>query len=325
VKRARFEQQNRADWDELEHFVDEMDSNRLPADPERLPSVFRKVCGDLALAQHRMYGSDLTGKLNHIVIRGYNHLYAGLGGGLSRALRWAAVDFPAAIRREWRLFWLCSAMFWVPFFGMLLAAYIAPEWVEAVLGPESRRMIEIGFGPGSELSDYRDEFGSNFAMFGMYIWNNIGIDFRIFAGGILFCLGTIFFLVFNGVHIGASTGYAHMLHDGAWPEPFYNFVSGHSSFELLAMIIAGIAGMRIGLAVLRPGRLSRGKALAREGKRALPLICGAAMMTFVAAIIEGFWSAQEMPSVVKYAVGLTFWAVLTAYFLLAGRGASVEA
>ena len=248
-----------------------------------------------------------------------------MGGGLPRALRWAAVDFPTAVRQEWRLFWLCSALFWVPFFGMILSAFVAPEWIETLLSPEQMRTLEVGFGPGSELSDYRDEFGSNFAMFAFYVWNNIGIDFRIFAGGILFGLGSIFYMIFNGLHIGASAGYVHYIYDGEWPKPFYDFTSGHSSFELLGMVIAGMAGMRLGLALLHPGRLSRLKALAHEGKKVLPLICGAATMTFVAAIIEGFWSARDMPSSTKYTVGLTFWVLLVAYFLLAGRGARREA
>ena len=29
-----------------------------------------------------------------------------------------------AVRREWRLFWLCSAFFWIPFFGMMAMALL---------------------------------------------------------------------------------------------------------------------------------------------------------------------------------------------------------
>ena len=39
-------------------------------------------------------------------------------------------------------------------------------------------------------------------MFGFYILNNVSIGFRSFAGGIIFGLGTIFFLVFNGLILG---------------------------------------------------------------------------------------------------------------------------
>jgi uncharacterized membrane protein SpoIIM required for sporulation len=103
------------------------------------------------------------------------------------------------------------------------------------------------------------------------------------------------------------------------PESFWSFVSGHSSFELLGMVVSGMAGMRLGLAILRPGRLPRTRALAEASKQALPLIYGAALMTTLAAVIEGFWSAQRIPSEAKYAFGIAGWILCAAYFLIAGR------
>jgi len=86
------------------------------------------------------------------------------------------------------------------------------------------------------------------------------------------------------------------------------------------MVVSGMAGMKLGLAILRPGRLPRVRALVAAGKDALPLIYGAALMTTLAAIVEGFWSAQLLPSGVKYAVGILGWLLHIAYFTMAGRG-----
>src|SRR5262249_6666528 len=140
-----------------------------------------------------------------------------------------------------------------------------------------------------QMRNLRGEFGSNFQMFGFYIQHNVGIDFQIFAGGILAGLGTIYALVYNGVALGASAGYANYACN---PVSFWSFVAGHSSYELLGMIVAGMAGMRLGLGVLKPGRLPRGRSLAEAGKKALPLIYGAGVMTAIAACFEGFWSAE---------------------------------
>jgi uncharacterized membrane protein SpoIIM required for sporulation len=155
-------------------------------------------------------------------------------------------------------------------------------------------------------------------MFGHYIRNNVSIDFRIFAGGMVAGLGTIFFLIYNGLGIGAAAGYVTYACD---PKSFWTFVAGHSSFELLGMTVAGVAGMRLGLAVLKPGNLSRGKAIGAAAKKALPLILGAGGMTVIAAFIEGFWSAQPLPAGLKYGVGIFFWVLHAAYFLGLGRGA----
>jgi uncharacterized membrane protein SpoIIM required for sporulation len=86
------------------------------------------------------------------------------------------------------------------------------------------------------------------------------------------------------------------------------------------MIVVGMAGMRMGMGLLKPGRLPRVRALKESAARAMPLLYGGAVMTAFAAVIEGFWSAREMPDGVKYAVGGFFWLLHIVYFLLAGRG-----
>jgi uncharacterized membrane protein SpoIIM required for sporulation len=228
-----------------------------------------------------------------------------------------AVKFPQTIRREWRLFWLCSAVFWLPFFAMMLSANHDISWVQATLGGDGMTAMEEMYGGKEEqISHLRNKFGSNFMMFCYYIQHNVGIDFQIFAGGMLAGIGTIFFLIFNGIYLGAAAGYVN--HAGN-PESFWTFVAGHSSPELLGMIVSGMAGMRLGLAIVRPGRLPRSRALTEAAKQALPLIYGAALMTIFAASIEGFWSALVLPSAVKYTVGIIGWVLFILYFTLAGR------
>jgi len=211
-------------------------------------------------------------------------------------------------------------LFWLPFGAMMAAAHLDVAWVQSVLGDEMMQQLEMSYGGSAEsqASYRRSEYGSNFMMFGYYIANNVSIDFRIFAGGILAGLGTMFFLVFNGVAIGASAGYVQIAGN---QESFWTFVAGHSSFELLGMVVAGMAGMRLGLGVLKPGRLARGKALAAAAKSSLPLLYGAAAMTILAAFVEAFWSAQPLGRDIKYAVGILFWVLWAGYFIFMGRGA----
>jgi hypothetical protein len=47
---------------------------------------------------------------------------------------------------------------------------------------------------------------------------------------------------------------------------------------------------------------------------------GAALMFFIAAFVEAFWSPlTEVPFGMKITVGLAFWVLLLLYFVLAGR------
>lgn len=314
-----FETKNNPRWLEYQALVDSVERGKPIEGVEKLPQRFRELCGDYSLAQSRMYGVRLAERLNALVIRGYKLIYRTRRTGWETAVRMAVVDFPQAVRREYRLFWLCSAVFWLPFFALLIAAKYDLTWIQSILGTAGMAQIEEMYGFGSSLKSGRGGTDSNFMMFCFYIYNNVSIDFRIFAGGILAGLGTLFFLFFNGIHIGASAGYATVVCD---PAAFWSFVVSHSSFELIGMIISGVAGMRMGLAILRPGRLPRVRALVESTKQSLPLIYGAAVMTACAAVVEGFWSAQPIPSVWKYSLGGVLWVLHVLYFTLAGRRVS---
>jgi uncharacterized membrane protein SpoIIM required for sporulation len=317
VTSGDFEQQNAERWRVYEQLVTQMEKGQTGAEAEQLPRLFRELSLDLSLAESRMYGAHITERLNELVIRGYELIYRTRRGSWEKVFHFVVAGFPRAVRAEWRLFWLCNAVFWLPFFAMMLSAEHDIRWVQAVLGANGMMSMEQMYGGKEEqLSHLRSEYGSNFMMFCFYIYNNVAIDFRIFAGGMVAGLGTLFFLVFNGFHIGAAAGYVN---HACNPESFWTFVAGHSSFELLGMVVAGMAGMRLGLAILRPGRLPRVRALVEASKQALPLIYGAALMTTLAAVVEGFWSAQRLPSELKYTVGIVFWILHIAYFWFAGR------
>ena len=66
----------------------------------------------------------------------------------------------------------------------------------------------------------------------------------------------------------------------------------HSAFELTAMLLAGVAGMRLGLALVAPGARTRLAALRDAAQRSLPILAGAGLMLVVAAGIEAFWSPR---------------------------------
>ncbi len=314
-----FEHKNQPRWAQYERLVEGMEAGRAVADGNRLPQQFRELCVDLSLAESRMYGERVTARLNTLVIRGHNLIYRPRRTGWEQVGEFVSVGFPQAVRRDWRLFGLCALVFWLPFGFMIMSAAHDIRWIQAVLGADGMAAMERMYGgQEQQLTHLRSEYGSNFMMFCFYIYHNVAINFRIFAGGVAAGVGSLFYLMINGLHLGASAGYVNYACNS---ESFGSFVIGHSSFELTGMLVSGMAGMRLGLAILRPGRLPRAQALVDASQQALPLIYGAAMMTTLAALIEGFWSAQQVAPEVKYAVGLAGWVGLVGYLLLAGRRA----
>ncbi|HCN27672.1 MAG TPA: hypothetical protein DIT64_02585 [Verrucomicrobiales bacterium] len=314
---AQFEKDNAARWERLEKMLDSVEEAGSARDAEELPTLFRQACHDLSVAQHRMYGPRITGRLNSLAIRGYRALERRMSGGWQRLHEVAFREFPRAVRGEARLVWLCMAIFWLPFLFLAVWTPHEPEWAMSLLGPQGMVQMEGMYGHGTNPEKFmRDEFGSNFVMFAFYIWNNVGIGLRTFAGGLLGGVGSIFVLLFNGTYIGAATGYVH---HACNPETFYSFVSGHSAPELLGIVLSGVAGMRLGLSLVMPGSYDRRTALVLGGRRALVLLTGACLMIAFAAVIEGFWSAQPLPPPVKYSFGAVMWLLTAGWLLFSGK------
>lgn len=154
-------------------------------------------------------------------------------------------------------------------------------------------------------------------MAGFYVQHNTSIAFQCFALGFFLGLGTIYVLLSNGIQLGTVAGYVIAQGHG---ERFLGFVVSHSSFELTAIVVAGAAGLVLGHAIVAPGPLPRGECLKKRGRVAVELALGAAAMLFVAAMIEGFWSAQPFAPAVKYAAATLLWLLVIGYLALAGRG-----
>jgi uncharacterized membrane protein SpoIIM required for sporulation len=102
----------------------------------------------------------------------------------------------------------------------------------------------------------------------------------------------------------------------------YSFVVTHAAFELTAIVLAGAAGIRLGHALIVPGRQTRVQSLVNAARATMPIIYGVTVMLLIAAAVEAFWSSSRLlPLPVKYSVAALCWAVVIAYFALQGRRA----
>lgn len=320
---AQFEKQIEPRWQKLEALLMEAEKAHPTAAVEELPATFRQVCHDLSVAQHRMSPQRLTQHLNALAIRSYRVLERHSSGGWEAFARLLVVEFPQAVRAEWKLFWWCTALFYLPAVLIAVITPSHPEWAMSFLGPDTMVQIESMYGEASKPSDFvRESFGSGFAAFCHYIWNNVSIDFKIFAGGILGGVGALFVLLFNSLFFGAAAGYVHYSGN---PLTLYSWVVAHGAPEMTGAVISAMAGMRVGWSVLRPGRMERRTALVLAGRKALPLLVGAAVMTSIAAVIEGFWSPMDLPLVIKFTAGGMCWLLVAAFLLLSGRRQTDEA
>jgi uncharacterized membrane protein SpoIIM required for sporulation len=328
MRQAIFAARYRPDWERFERWLDRDEKLRRGAANPALepvhaladtdvPQAYRRVCQHLALARDRQYSPELVDRLNQLALRGHHLLYgARTRRGTARALEFLLTGFPRLVREERGFVIAAAVLFFGPVLALIAVLQWYPDFIYYLVEPSRLAKYQEMYDPGNPRLGMR-EADDNVAMFGFYIFNNVRIGFQTFATGLAFGLGTLFYLVFNGVTIGAIAGYLTGIGYGT---PFWSFVSGHSAMELMAIAISGAAGLRLGAAVVAPGARSRKRALVEAAQPAVRLMYGAAAMFLAAAFIEAFWSPlTDFPAQTKYAVGAIMWAVVLAWLVLGGR------
>ncbi|MGG5872819.1 stage II sporulation protein M [Pseudomonas peli] len=322
MKQSLFEKQHQADWQAFNTQLEALERGKADSQQcKAFAADYRSLCQHLALAQSRGYSSHLIEQLQLLAMRGHQQFYrhrSPLGGQL---LGFILAGFPRLVRTEWRFVAAASLLFFGSLLLMGSMVYHFPDLVYGVMAPDQVAGMEKMYDPDARRIGRFSErdSGDDWMMFGYYIMNNIGIAFQTFASGLLFGLGSLFFLLFNGLMIGAVAGHLTQIGYG---ETFWSFVVGHGAFELTAIALAGAAGLKLGWALLVPGRLPRGEALRVAASSSVRLIGGVIVFLLLAAFIEAYWSSMDLASpLVKYWVGAGLWLLVLAYLLLAGRGA----
>jgi uncharacterized membrane protein SpoIIM required for sporulation len=106
------------------------------------------------------------------------------------------------------------------------------------------------------------------------------------------------------------------------PKRFTPSSPATDAFELTGIVLAGVAGLKMGWAVAAPGRLSRLEALRQAAAGGVRILIGVIALLVLAAFIEAFWSGNRaVPAAIKYAVGAAGWGLVILYLTRAGRRA----
>jgi len=286
-------------------------------DDAGMPARYRRLCQHTALARRRGYSPLLDARLQALMQRGHDVLYRARPARWQRAGRFLLAEFPRLVRAQRGCLWLAAALFFASMLGMFSLVQARPELAHAVFSAQQLAAFEAMYAPEMAGIGERGSQG-NVQMFGYYILNNVSIGFRTFASGLLAGVGTLGVLVFNGVVFGTLAAHIETAGLGAqlWP-----FVAGHAALELVAITIAGAAGLRLGLALVAPGRLRRMDALRQAGSGGARLCAGVFVMLLLAAFVEAFWSARSgIAPWLKFSIGGALWVLVLGWLGWGGRG-----
>jgi uncharacterized membrane protein SpoIIM required for sporulation len=325
VTPLQFEELYQAEWQELagllKHALDgkSQDARRTPIRGERVAALYRRACEHLALARARAYPAYLLERLEQLTSDAHQLIYQRRDFGLASLRRVITADFPRAVRAHAAYVWIATALLVVPTIVIGFLVYSKPELILSVVNADTAAQYEQMYSDSAESIGRTRTADTDWMMFGYYIRHNVGIAFQCFAGGLFGGLGSIFFLLYNGAIFGAIAGY---LTERGLSSTFYSFIVTHSAFELTAIVLSGAAGLRLGHALLAPGRRTRVQSLVQAAQDCSVIIYGLTAMLFIAAAIEAFWSsASWLPHEVKYSVAAAAWIAVLCYLTFQGRRA----
>jgi uncharacterized membrane protein SpoIIM required for sporulation len=312
----RFEAERAAAWAELDAAL-----RRARDKPERLGAsgvrrlgeLYRAAAADLAFARRRWPGDPLLGRLEPLVLRGRAAVYGRAGRRrsiwrfLARGYWERLAERPGLLLAAWLLLLLPALL------GFLWGTTDAPT--AAGLMPAE---FQGAADPPAEGRDYDADEASAFSA--QVMFNNIQVTLLAFAGGIAFGLVTVWALAFNGLILGVIAGLAIGAGNGV---AFLRLVSSHGPLEISCIVVGGIAGLRMGWALIRPGVLRRGTALKREARPAVELAAGTIPFLVLCGVLEGFATGPELPVWLQAGLGFglafAFWSLV---WLRGSRGTS---
>jgi uncharacterized membrane protein SpoIIM required for sporulation len=322
VTEAAFAARRQPEWDRLDSLCRLVSTRGIGAlDPVQvvdLAPLYRDACADLSRARAARYSAPLIDYLQTLTGAAHAIVYGGharerRSGLRSSHARSAFEAFPRAVRARWKAIALASLLFFGPFVFGALATLAHPDFaLRIVPGGTLQELTEAyakGFAEGRSL-------GASTGMAGFYVNNNVGIALRCFALGIFGGVGSAFFLVDNGLCIGAILGYVASQGAG---DNILTFVVGHSALELGAIVLSGGAGLSLGWSVVCPGDRTRLASLQAAAREVVVIVFGAAVMLLMAAAIEAYWSSSSLPAAVKRSMGATLFVAVLLYMTLAGR------
>lgn len=320
LKSERFRDIRKQDWADLETLLDRMDKKGVRSleaeDVLRLPKLYRASLSALSVARATSLDQNVIAYLESLCTRAYYRLY-GTQTGLGKRI-WAFLsrDWPLAAQRLWKDTAVSALLVLLSTLAAYFLVQSNPEWfysfVNSTLAGD-RTPAASTEALRATLYDRPDD-ASGLGIFASYLFsNNSRVAIFAFALGFAFGIPTVFFMLSTGFMLGGFIGlFASRelgLELGGW-------LIIHGSTEILAIILAGGAGLHIGRAIAFPGSLSRTQSAALAGRTAGLLMVGVVIMLLFAGVLEGYARQLITEDILRYGIGLSLLLLWMMYLYL---------
>jgi len=295
-------------WKELEGILDRIESDiawRMDmAGVRRFHYLYQRASSDLARMGSFAADPELRFYLESLVARSFSEIHGSRGRTAGFALfTWFFRTFPATFRRHFRAFALALAMTLLG--GVFGAATLHLDRAdkeillpfEHLLGNPEERVAREERGVDRNLASGKLTFS------GYLMTHNTRVAISCLALGLTFGIGTLMYLFYNGVILGAVVLDYLAAGKGAF---LAGWLLPHGVIEIPAILIAGQGGFVLAGALLGgAGGLPLGERFRLVRGDLATLMGGVALMLVWAGLVEALFSQYHEP-VLPYSLKIAF-------------------
>ncbi|MFG0316263.1 MAG: stage II sporulation protein M [Planctomycetota bacterium JB042] len=323
IRSIAFRRGREKGWKELEQLVTRVEKRGPRAlssrELTRLPLLYRACVSSLSVARTISLDRNLLAYLESLASRAYGCVYGARAGVRGAVRRFLASGFPRAVRGIAPEVLASAGTLAL---GAAVAFFMVradPELFYAFVDAD----LAGGRDPSAPTDALREGLyaergvADGLVVFASYLFtHNARIGMLSFGLGFAAGVPVLGLLFLNGLMLGA---FAALYHSRGLAVDLWGWILPHGVPELLAIVLCGAAGLRVGRALLFPGRHSRLENLGRAGRAGARVVAGAVGLLLVAGLIEGFFRQLVTDVAARYAFAITNAAVLTIYLLRCGR------
>ena len=325
LRSAEFRRAREDGWKKLADMVERVERGGIgslsASESTEIALLYRSAVSSLSVVRNIALDRNLLLYLENLTFRAYLAVYGPRTGMVGNIAEFFRQGWPRAVRSVRRPLLVIAIAFFVGVvFGYAMVSADINNF--GLFVPEDAAQ---GRGPSSTRSELMEEelfapwpgFVETFVVFANSLFrNNARVGILCFGLGFLLGVPTIILIAYNGAILGAFTA----LHaEKGLAIDFIGWLSIHGVTEILAVLLAGAAGLAIARHIIFPGAMRRTDSLASAGHEIAGTAAGCVLMFFTAGIIEGGFRQLIAYTPGRYAFAAATAVLWTCYFVFAGR------
>lgn len=279
MREAAFIQRNQTKWKLLEVVLAAPSTRNA----DEIAALYVEVNDDLSYARTFYPRSNVVTYLNGLATRLHQHVYRNKRTQRGRFVTFWTREVPAAMYATRKQLLLSFGIFAGSMLIGIVSAHHDTLFPRLILGDGYVEMTLENIRKGEPMAVYGDS--GEAGMFLRITRNNVQVALTCFVLGILGGFGTAYFLMYNGIMVGAFQYFFYQ--HGVLGESART-IWVHGTLEISAIIVAGAAGLTLGKGLLFPGTYTRLHSLRTGAMLGLKVVMGLVPVFILAGFLESF-------------------------------------